>query len=1357
MTEIVSASQAMPDPLSTSHLSPPIYISHISYPSPHYTRKCEEMYIRQDIGCVSADCDRCREKSSVHNVPTPHPVPLLSSSSSFYLLPSISTLHRFFPFFLHHTALPILLSRTHFLEHKLRRRLLSLMESHCSTQHVAILENEYMLDVHCPPESNESIQQHRERSISTIAAWYQKHMNGKKLILLLDEPSCAANSSTSDTRIWQVSGINGYVRCNFPALFHFLSNDVYRHIDVNQQLYTELIRKEQEHMQMEQSSVTSLNQQLSALQLGTIPTVTPSANTVFPQHYPLSPCLAAVSAGLLHRGHLRVDKYSPSLFCYLPLPANHYLDRMNGALIESQLVADSTQVVADILIVGQLHRNRAMDGDEVIVELLPRVQWRQSKYKKKQVQAVVDEAKEEGEETGEEANQVEQVEVDNEVVPTGKIVCIVKRHWRPYVCTLYCPSSFRASDNYHYVIPMDMRIPKIFIVTRQAAQLVDKRIVVHVDEWLADQRVPSGHYVEILGDCGNLEVEVRCLLMEYQISHPPFTRHMLGLLPHRDDNISADAKRRNRVGSGYHSRGADISFQWTIPMDALQNRRDLRTSHRECVFSIDPIGCVDIDDALSCKVLDNGHIEYGVHIADVSYFIPFRSTLDLEAQQRATSVYLVDRRLDMLPLVLSEDICSLRGGTERLCISCLWEMDETGKVIDTWIGRTAIYNSYSLSYEEAQYILDTNGGTQSPPTYPATHPLGQLTLQQRYLSALQTSLSKQEMQLLYPKIKHLWQRGLTLRAGRLQQGALELDSITINFEMTDDKRVSDVVDEAHLEMHAIIAEWMVYANQCVAYYIYQYFPTCSLLRHHTYPTMAKFRKLIEFAKSLDIPLKLGSNRELADSLEQAEKLIMSRQLDDNLAGDLDADAMIRTKKWLLKTLKDTAARAMSEAHYFSTGQYTPSQFFHYGLSVSYYTHFTSPIRRYADLVVHRQVVQCLEIEAWRKQQYKLRSKLQTNKEVDESQLSTVCPISALFSNEELQSLADHLNKKNRNATFVSKDSQELFLAQFLITPSSEHPSCSLAYPRVERAEAIIVSLRANGAIILIPRFHVKGPLLLCNNQHQALLSHPLAPVYGINAFQLVGPQCNIKLVEERGTLTCTLEQEFALPRQLVDSMSYPLPRSHTFHIFDTILVDITLQPQLSKYHTPKPQFRLVWSQENWKKQPDFRQLRSADGPSSIAALITSHSYTHSDATAAPCSNDNKNPTNPPSSTAPAAPNGGLSASSTLLFPHLTNVKWLNELDRSQSISQCIQQMDAPSRTPPISKHTFLPFPAPASSQTAAVPDPPSPANATISYRHQQASRYLFSPNSVIPADIIQLQEEFQEEYGNEYDSYEYAY
>ncbi|KAF0022328.1 hypothetical protein F2P81_025434 [Scophthalmus maximus] len=629
-----------------------------------------------------------------------------------------------------------------------------------------------------------------------------------------------------------------------------------------------------------------------------------------------------------------------------------------------------------VLVHGDKHRNRAVHGDVVAVELLPKSEWRGKVTALSEGQGA--------EPSGEDG--------ERKPLPTGRVVGVLQRNWRDFVVTFPPRDGTQPqSRNSQRIlaVPWDHRIPKIRISTQQADALQDHRVVVRIDSWESSSLYPNGHSVRVLGRSGELETEVQTILVENCIHAPPFSDAQLRELP---------------VNSPENP--------WTVDPAQVAQRRDLRESH--LVFSIDPQGCEDVDDTLSVRHLAGGTLlELGVHIADVTHFVSEGSLSDLEARSRATTYYLADRRYDMLPAVLSADLCSLLGGVDRYAMSVMWELDaRTLAVSRVWYGRTVVRSSYQLHYELAQALLD--GDEAAVPELVRLGSEEQEAKRAELVQALET-------------LTHVSRH---LRAQRDRGGALELEGLEVRAQLDEEKNITALVPRQPLEVHETVAECMIYANHWVARKIQETFPHQALLRHHPPPRQEFFLQLVDSARARGFTIDTRTNKALADSLDRA------------------ADPQDPLVNRLLRMM---TTQAMSEALYCSTGAQSLDQFYHYGLALDRYTHFTSPIRRYADVVVHRL----------------LAAAMATKRGVASGK--------ALAGNKGLEETAQHINKKNRAAKRAQKLSTELF--QCLYFKERD--------PQTDRrcvADAVIYSIRDDGVLAFVPEYGVKGPVHLKNRE-----------------------------------------------------------------------------------------------------------------------------------------------------------------------------------------------------------------------------------------------------------------------------------
>ncbi len=434
------------------------------------------------------------------------------------------------------------------------------------------------------------------------------------------------------------------------------------------------------------------------------------------------------------------------------------------------------------------------------------------------------------------------------------------------------------------VVPYDVRLPRIAILTQKFEELKDKRIVVAIDSWPRSSKYPRGHFVRTIGKLEDVSVESEVILLEHNVEIQPFSKRVLDCLP--------DEK-------------------YSIELEDISSRRDCRNY---AVCSIDPIGCKDIDDALHCRKLPNGNFEVGVHIADVSHYVKPATALDKEAAKRCTTVYLVERRTDMLPSLLTENLCSLIGKKDRLAFSVFWEFQPVGnefKIVDTQYSKSIIRSVAALNYYEAQDMVD-KGATG-------------------------------ERAVLVDGLRAMLKIAKFLKEQRNRNGALTLSSTEVKFSLSaETHNPTDVSFYRTVDTHALVEEFMLLANVAVAAKIYQHYPTYSVLRRHPEPKPGQISDLGDTLKRFGYGLDAKDSLALGHSLDNATK-----------ANDPFFNKLVR----ILTT------RTMNQAVYFCTGDFDYKDFNHYGLAASIYTHFTSPIRRYADVLVHRLLAAALDQES----------------------------------------------------------------------------------------------------------------------------------------------------------------------------------------------------------------------------------------------------------------------------------------------------------------------------------------------------------------------------------------------------------
>ncbi|XP_044270531.1 exosome complex exonuclease RRP44 [Tribolium madens] len=514
-----------------------------------------------------------------------------------------------------------------------------------------------------------------------------------------------------------------------------------------------------------------------------------------------------------------------------------------------------------VIVQGRAGLNRAVDGDTVAVELLKEEEW---------VCPSEIVLEDEGDETVDDVTTKEDelkkaTKKKNGAKPTGRVVGIIRRKWRQY-----CGILQGGIDGvYQLFVPADKSIPKIKIETRQAEFLRTQKLIVTIDSWPKHSRYPHGHFVRALGNIGDQTTENEVILLEHDVPHSQFSEEVLNCLP---------------------------KMPWVITDDDVKKRVDLR--HLD-ICSVDPPGCTDIDDALHCRPIADDIFEVGVHIADVSYFIRPGTPLDREAASRATTVYLVNNRIDMVPELLSSNLCSLRGGEERFAFSCVWEMDKNANILNTRFHKSIIKSKKAMTYEEAQLIID----------------------------------DKTKQDTLAESLRSLNKLAKIMKHRRLANGALVLASPEVKIQLdSETMEPLDVEVKKLFETNSMIEEFMLQANISVAERILEEFPDCAMLRRHPVPPAINFDPLVKAGRHLGFEIKVDSGKNLAKSLD---------------------DAVDSKNPYLNTMFRILATRCMLQAVYFASGTYQKEEYFHYGLAVPLYTHFTSPIRRYADIIVHR--------------------------------------------------------------------------------------------------------------------------------------------------------------------------------------------------------------------------------------------------------------------------------------------------------------------------------------------------------------------------------------------------------------------
>ncbi|KAF8637547.1 hypothetical protein AX17_002754 [Amanita inopinata Kibby_2008] len=826
-----------------------------------------ERYLRDDVGCGIKGCTICAGLAEMNREQTLLPAEGDASHPAFpeghFVLPDTNIFLSQMDLF--ESTLfspPIILLQTVLEEVRHRslplyNRLKSLTRS--DDKRVWVFYNEFRSETAVVREEGETPNDRNDRGIRIATSWYTSHLLSRK-------------------RMHPASQIR------LPTVVLLTEDAANRRKAEAQGIISASVRQYVEKMKEDEKKLQLLDL-LSAAGADDIEPTRASAaatgikGTLYPDYLPTATLLAGIKSGDLRQGHFNANQYN---------------------YLEGEVSTPGFS--KSILLQGRENMNRAVQGDVVVVEVFPQNEWSAP------ADEVVDQdstlKNDDAESSGDDRDEAE---LDDELLsrekkvlakeqkakhkkvkekqPTGKVVGIIKRNWRAYVChidstSLTSSNSTSLSMQTVFATPVSRFLPRIRLRTRQAPSLLGQKILVTIDRWDTTSRYPEGHFVRALGKAESKEAEQESLLLEFEVPYRPFGRAVLDCLPKEGDSWVVPPKLS----------GSNI---WNC-------REDLRNLN---ICSIDPPNCQDIDDALHARSLLNGNIEAGVHIADVSHFVLPHTPMDNEAAARGTTVYLVDKRIDMLPGLLGTNLCSLRPFVERLAFSAIWEMTPDAEIVNVRFTKSVIASKAAFTYEEAQLRKDD------------PHMQDEITRSIRLLNTLAQKL----------------------KAGRMAAGALNLASPEVKIQL-DSSESSDPIDVEQKELretNSLVEEFMLLANISVAKKIQETFPQTSVLRRHLPPPKTNFERLQDIlVKRKGMSLDVSSSGALATSL----------------------DACVDPSEPAFNTLvRIMATRCMLSAEYFCSGSVSRDTFGHYGLASPIYTHFTSPIRRYADVLAHRQL------------------------------------------------------------------------------------------------------------------------------------------------------------------------------------------------------------------------------------------------------------------------------------------------------------------------------------------------------------------------------------------------------------------
>ena len=449
----------------------------------------------------------------------------------------------------------------------------------------------------------------------------------------------------------------------------------------------------------------------------------------------------------------------------------------------------------------------------------------------------------------------------------GQIIEILNPRKKQFVGIIEIAKNFAFFIPDSQNVPVDIFIPKENLKGAKNGQ----KVIVKILEWPEHSKNPFGEVTDVLGYPGDNNVEMQSILAEH------------------DFPLSFPASAEKEAEK----------IPWIIPAEEIARRKDFR---KVFTLTIDPEDAKDFDDALSLQMLENGNWEVGIHIADVSHYVKPNTSIDEEGFKRATSIYLVDRVIPMLPEKLSNNVCSLNANEDKLCFSAVFEMNKDAEVLNQWFGKTVINSDRRFNYDEVQRIIEKEKGEYSY------------------------------------EILNLHHLSSKLREKRFNNGSINFETQEVKFRLDENGKPIEAYIKEQKDSNKLIEDFMLLANKKVAEYIgktkSRQKPKTFIYRIHDTPNPEKLATFIQFLDKLGYRLNIGSRKSIASSFNKLFK-----------------DIANKGEKNMIETI---AIRTMAKA------VYSTLNIGHYGLAFPYYTHFTSPIRRYPDLMVHRLLERYLE-------------------------------------------------------------------------------------------------------------------------------------------------------------------------------------------------------------------------------------------------------------------------------------------------------------------------------------------------------------------------------------------------------------
>lgn len=773
----------------------------------------------------------------------------------------------------------------------------------------------------------------------------------------------------------------------------------------------------------------------------------------YPEYLSADQITSGLDTGMLFQGQMRIPENSANN-AFLTLPG----------------------FSKDVMIDGRKARNRAYDGDTVVVELLPESEWRTDSNDKRNKGnsssknsnqnsstndddaaakslgnllselSMGDDGKSTTTRDADDIDEMKQlIQQQLEKQPVGKVVAILHSNHSDEIPGYIKPID-RDGATVTLFIPLSKKFPFAFLPRNEwpkefkanPRQEPTHIYIVRYKHWQAHDRQPFCVMKRDVGLAGDIVAETEVLL------------HMNGVDYDHDGLFSDEVL--NEVAS--YGDG-----QWQIPEAEIQKRRDFRSTR---IFSIDPTTARDLDDALSITPLPNGLFEVGVHIADVTHFVKPGTALDREAEHRATTIYLVQRAIPMLPRVLCENLCSLNPGVDRLAYSMTWKMKKDGTIVDEtpWFGKSVIRSACKIDYQTAQMMIDAKREKPISETastsshqgrhYPEFDPVlidGELATAMAPGSSMRP-IEAHSVNEVIGDVRLLDFIAKNRRKKRFENGSLTLNNLKLYFKTDACNNPLQFFSYQQKDSNRLVEEFMLMANMLVAAQLVEYMESFALLRLHPDPKERAMANTIDMLHRLGYPMDVSSAKALQESLNKYEgkTLTSTGSTTSSLASTAESKESKEEERKVSVDLKmlleNICTKPLEQAQYFCTGTKVgnPRSWRHYALAFDMYTHFTSPIRRYADVIVHRQLTHTLEImQKFRDNQAgptpaaeRKRALASVNFSRDYTQYHQ-----RILDTETVAKTADHCNTRKMNAKKAGTQSSKVFLCNMLRRLKSE--------------------------------------------------------------------------------------------------------------------------------------------------------------------------------------------------------------------------------------------------------------------------------------------------------------------------------